>query len=246
MSDRVNLPISTESSGSADTVVLDELESKDLVRRAGIRVVETVLARNPQAAVDASAQMGYPVALKVASRDVVHKSDIGAVRLGLANNAEVREAYDGIVAAVLEHNPGARMRGLTVQRMAPSGIELLVGVSQDPSFGPVIMFGLGGTLVEVIGDVTLRVLPIDRRDASAMIDELRGRQILDGYRGRKGADRAELEELLVRVSNLVVNDPSIRELDLNPVMAYRDGNLVLDARAVVTAENAQFRATSSI
>jgi acyl-CoA synthetase (NDP forming) len=220
------------------TVMLDELESKALLKRVGIPVVETRLARDEQEAVDLSVQLGYPVALKIASRDVAHKSDIGAVRLGLTHEIAVREAYTAIITAVHQRLPAATIRGVSVQRMAPAGIELLVGVSRDANFGPVIMFGLGGTLVEVIGDTALRVLPIDRRDASGMLEELRGRPLLDGFRGQPGANLAELEDLLVRVSDLVVGEPEILELDLNPVIAYPHGNLVVDARAVVTSGRA--------
>jgi acyl-CoA synthetase (NDP forming) len=217
------------------TTMLDELESKELLKRAGIPIVETRLARDQQEAVDISGDLGFPVAIKVASRDVMHKSDVGGVQLNLGDATAVRNAYDAIMTSLKEHQPTANITGVTVQRMAPAGIEVIIGMSQDPSFGPVMMFGLGGTLVEVLGDVALRVLPIDRRDASAMLRELRGRPLLDGFRGRAGADVAALENLLLQVSDFVVLHPEIQQLDLNPVIAYPHGNLVVDARVVLAS-----------
>lgn len=217
------------------TTMLDELESKHLLRDAGIPIVETRLARNEDDAVHISGDLGYPVALKVASREIAHKSDVGGVHLGLKDEIAVRSAYQAIMTAVKKHQPSAKVSGVTVQRMALPGIELIIGMSHDPNFGPVMLFGLGGTLVEVLDDVVLRVLPIDRRDASMMLSELRGRPLLDGFRGKPGASLPALEDLLLRVSDFVAHHPEIRELDLNPVIAYPDGNLVVDARAVVAS-----------
>lgn len=213
--------------------VLTEVESKDLLASEGIPVVEARLARSKREAVAISRDIGFPVVLKVISSDVVHKTDSGGVRLGLANATQVGRAYSEIVSSIKQAYPEARVQGVSVQPMAPQGVEVIVGMSKDPQFGPVLMFGLGGILVEVLKDISFRIVPITKRDARDMIREIKGYPILEGYRGQKPASIAALEELLVKVSEFVENNPQIEELDLNPVFAYPDGALAVDARIIL-------------
>ncbi|MBI2934231.1 MAG: acetate--CoA ligase family protein [Chloroflexi bacterium] len=213
--------------------VLTELEAKEVVKAAGITVSETRLARDKEGAVSLSRQMHYPVALKIVSPDVIHKSDIGGVKLGLRSSAQVRKSYDEIMAAVQSKAPRARIWGVSVQRMAAPGIEVIVGMSKDPQFGPVIMFGLGGILVEVLKDVSFRIVPLRRRDADEMIREIKAYPVLEGVRGREPGDVNFIAETLLKVSRLVEDRPEIKELDLNPVMVYRDGGIAVDARIVL-------------
>lgn len=213
--------------------VLNEIESKQILEEAGVPVATARLAATPEEAVAAATQAGYPVVLKVVSPDVTHKSDVGGVRLGLDSPETVTAAFQEITASVKRHQPDARIQGVAVQKMARSGIEVIIGMSKDPQFGPVLMFGLGGILVEVLKDVAFRIVPLERRDARQMIREIKGFPVLDGVRGQEPADLAAIEDLLLKVSTFVEAHAEIEELDLNPVFAYEDGVIAVDARIVV-------------
>lgn len=215
------------------TRMLTEIESKELVKQTGIPVNETLLAASETEAVSLALRLGFPVVLKVASADVVHKSDAGGVRLGLSNPGEVKTAYREILAATHSKYPGASIPGVSVQKMAPPGLEVIIGMNRDAQFGPVVMFGMGGVTVEVYKDVSLRVVPLRRRDAVEMIREIKGYPLLTGYRGHEPVDTRSLEDILLKVSRFVAKHPEIKELDLNPVIAYPDGALAVDARVVV-------------
>lgn len=212
---------------------LTEVESKELIRAAGIPTTEIGLARSRQEAVSLSKGMGFPVVLKIVSPDIVHKSDVGGVKVGLSSAAAVGRAYGDILASVKARQPQARIQGVAVQNMARPGLEVIIGTSKDPQFGPVIMFGLGGILVEVLKDVSFRIVPIERRDARQMIQEIKAYPLLQGYRGQEPADIPYLEELLLKVSQLADKTPEIKELDLNPIFAYRDGAIAVDARVIL-------------
>jgi acetyl-CoA synthetase (ADP-forming) len=204
-----------------------------MLKAAGIPVVETKLARNQKEAVAISREMGFPVALKIVSPQVVHKSDSGGVKLGLENASQVEKAYAAIMASVKEKVPGATIHGVSVQRMARKGVEVIVGMSKDPQFGPVIMFGLGGVLVELLKDVSFRIVPVAKFDAAEMIREIKGFPMLQGFRGAEPADLGALESVIVKVSEFVEKNAQVKELDLNPVFAYKDGVVAVDARVVV-------------
>ena len=212
---------------------LTEVESKEFLREAGIPVIETKLARTKKDAISTSKELGFPVALKVVSPDVIHKSDSGGVKLGLANVSQVGNAYSEIVLSIRRRLPEARIQGVAVQKMAPPGVEVIIGMNKDAQFGPVLMFGLGGILVEVLKDVSFRLVPLTRKDAGEMIKEIKGYPLLQGYRGQEPADIPFLEQLMVKVSDFVEQYPQISELDLNPVFAYRDEAIAVDARIVL-------------
>jgi acetyl-CoA synthetase (ADP-forming) len=209
---------------------LTESESKELLKQMGISIVDTRLAKSRDEAISLSRKIGFPVALKIASPDVAHKSDVGGVKLGLRTANQVGKAYDEVVQTVGREYPQARTHGVTVQKMARPGVEVVTGMSKDPQFGPVLMFGLGGILVEVLKDVSFRVTPLRKKDAAEMVREIKGYPLLEGYRGQEGADLSCLEDMLLRVSHFVEQNPEIKELDLNPVLAYSNGVLVVDAR----------------
>lgn len=216
------------------TRALNEVEAKALLAAAGVAVTPTTLACTAAEAVAAASRHGYPVAIKVVSPDVVHKSDVGGVRLGLASADAVAAGFDDVLRTVRARRPETRIEGVTVQPMAPpNGVELIIGVNTDVQFGHVIMCGLGGVFVEVLHDVAFRLVPLQRRDARQMLTELRGLPLLRGLRGRAGANLPAIEELLLCVSRLVEQRPDIRELDLNPVLVYPDGVLAVDARALI-------------
>jgi len=213
--------------------LLTEVESKALLKKAGIPVVEAKLARSKKAAISISNEMGFPVVLKISSPDVVHKSDSGGVKLGLANATQVGKAYTEIISSVKQAYAKAQIEGVSVQPMAPPGVEVIVGMSKDPQFGPVLMFGLGGILVEVLKDVSFRIVPVTIRDAREMIREIKGYPVLEGYRGQKPASIPALEKLIVKVSQFVEKNPHIKELDLNPIFAYPDKAVAVDARIIL-------------
>ncbi len=213
--------------------LLTEVEAKDLLKEAGIGVVDTRLATSREEAVSISQELGFPVVLKIASSDVVHKSDAGGVKLDLKTAKQVGKAYDDILKGIKKEYPQAKIDGVSVQKMARPGVEVIIGMSKDAQFGPVIMFGLGGILVEILKDVSFRIVPLVRRDAAEMVREIKGYPLLEGYRGQEPVDVSNLEELLLKVSDFVEKNPDIGELDLNPVFAYKDGAVAVDARVVL-------------
>ena len=215
--------------------LLSEVEAKDLLAEAGIPVARAILAKGQKASVEAAESVGYPVVMKIVSPDIAHKSDVGGVTLGLKDAKSVREAYKEMLARVAEAAPNAKIAGVAIQNMAPQGIEVIVGATTDPQFGPVMMFGLGGVFVEVLKDVAFRIVPLEARDASQMVREIKGLPILQGARGAQPADLPALEALIVQVSQFVAAHPDIAELDLNPVFAYPDGALAVDARIVLAS-----------
>lgn len=212
---------------------LTEIESKEWLKEAGIPVVESRLAGTIKEAVEIAGKEGYPVVMKIVSPDVLHKSDSGGVKLDVRNATQVKNAYREIVSSIKRTQPKAMIEGITVQKMARQGVEVIIGMSKDAQFGPVLMFGLGGIMVEILKDVAFRVVPLTKRDANEMITEIKGYPVLEGYRGQEPADIAFLENLLVKVSDFVEKNPDIKELDLNPIFAYKDGAVAVDARIIL-------------
>jgi acyl-CoA synthetase (NDP forming) len=213
--------------------ILTEFESKKILKQVGIPVVEARLAKNQKEAASLSQKVGFPVVLKIISPDVIHKTDSGGVKLGLKSVSEVKKAYNEIFKSVKKKYPSAVIYGVSVQKMVRPGTEVIIGTSKDPQFGPVIMFGLGGIFVEILKDVSFRVIPIDRRDAQEMIKEIKGYPLLQGYRGKEPANIPVLVEMILKISNLINENPQIKELELNPVFAYKDRALTVDARIIL-------------
>lgn len=213
--------------------ILTEMESKQLLRELGIHTTVMVLATSRESAVALSREVGYPCVLKVSSADITHKSDAGGVRVGLNDGQEVAEAYDAIMSSCRSGFPDAVIEGVTVQNMAAPGLEIIVGMATDPQFGPVIMFGLGGVWVEVLKDVSFKIAPLTKKDATKAIREIRSYRLLEGFRGSDPVDTAALEDILLRVSDFVSHTPQVKEMDLNPIFAYRDGAVAVDARVVI-------------
>lgn len=216
--------------------LLTEIESKDVLAGAGVPVTAARLATSREQAVQQAHAIGYPVVLKVVSEDIAHKTDVGGVALGLENADAVGAAYDRIIASARSARPDAKIDGVAVQQQARPGTEVIVGMSTDPQFGPVLMFGLGGVLVEVLKDVSFGVAPLQPRDARSMIEGIKGLPLLQGYRGAAPADLGALEQLLLSLSKFVEANPEVEEIDLNPVFAYPDGALAVDARIVLAGE----------
>lgn len=218
-----------------------EHEAKVLLALHGAPPVEDRLACTPAEAAAVAAELGGPVALKLCSPDILHKSDAGGVRLGLEGARAVEAAFEAVVESARAFDPDADIRGCVVSPMAAPGREVIVGTKVDPQFGPVVMFGIGGILVELLRDVVFRVLPISRSAARKMVSEIRSAPLLNGYRGEESADREALVDLLMTVSEVVESYPSIQEMDLNPVIVRPDGLSVVDARVILKRERRRRR-----
>lgn len=214
------------------THLLDGAQARQLLGAAGVRFAPWEVVDNRAAALAAAQRLGAAVALKSAAADVVHKSDLGCVALGLQGDAVVGAAYDRIVANAARAGSTTSGR-VMVERMTAGIAEVLIGVKQDAVFGPMLLVGLGGIWVEVLGDVAMRLCPVSESEAHAMFGELRGAALLTGGRGRPAADVAALAGIACVVSRLAVDTPGLLELDLNPVMALREGALAVDARIVL-------------
>ncbi len=214
--------------------VLTEIEAKQILGEPGIECTRTVLAASREEAVSISDEIGYPVVLKVSSVDITHKSDSGGVKINLPDQEAVEQAYDEIMTSCRAYAPDADIEGVSVQGMARPGTEIIMGMIRDGSFGPVVMFGLGGVLVEVLKDVSFRIVPIEKGDAIEMTGEIQGRKLLEGYRGQDPADVPCLQEMLVKLSDFVNTTPGIEEIDMNPVFAYSNGAVVVDARIILS------------
>lgn len=213
--------------------LLTEVESKYLLQGTGIPVVETRLARNKSQAVSIAQELGLPVVLKIVSPDVIHKSDVGGVITGISSAGQVRTSYDSILSSTLSAVPSASIQGVSVQKMADPGVEVIIGATKDPQFGHVIMFGLGGVLVEILRDVSLRLVPLTSRDARLMVREIKSLPLLQGFRHYPECDLGKIEEAILNLSNFLEKHPEIKELDLNPILCYPDGLVAVDARVVL-------------
>lgn len=214
---------------------LSEALSKELIETYGVATTRPVPAHTAEEAVEAAERMGFPVALKILSPDITHKTDVGGVALNLRAGAGVRSAYDSMMASVAQKKPGARIRGVTVQRMADTrdGVELILGIKKDPVFGTVMMVGMGGVGAELLGDRVLGFPPLNERLARLMLEPLKIWPMLDGYRGRPPVDVPRLVEAMIRLSYLAADYPEIAELDINPLLVTPEEVLALDARVIL-------------
>jgi len=204
------------------------VEAFDFLEKEGIPILKTVLAKDENEAVMTASQIGFPVALKVSSPDIVHKTETGGIRVNLKDEGEVRAAFTEIVRTFTSDHPGQRLEGVVVQKLG-KGLELIVGTMTDQQFGPVIMFGLGGIFVEALNDVSFRLIPLEARDAKEIMEDLQGYKILKNPRGEK-VNLEAVQNFILQVSCLVDKHPEIREMDLNPIFASPKGVEVCDAR----------------
>ena len=203
---------------------------EEIFKVYGIPLIRTEVARNSEMAVEIAESIGYPIVMKVYSPDVVHKSDIGGVRLNIGDRSELIRCYQEVMLSSSSHYKGASIIGITLSPMEKCDVEIIIGMIRDQQFGPVIMFGLGGIFVEVIKDVAFRAAPLSYREAEKMIREIKAYPILVGERGREEKDVGSLVDMIVKVSQMVIENPEIEALDLNPVFVYKRGSLVIDAR----------------
>ena len=221
---------------SENRLSIGDSESRSILQAYGLRIPRSEIASTPEQAAVIAGKIGYPVVLKIASPDILHKTDIGGVKVGLQNPSDVRDAFELMVYRAQRYIPEARIWGCLVQEMAPSGgLEVLVGMNRDPQFGPLITFGLGGIYVEILRDVTFRIAPLSHLEAEEMLTQIRARALLDGVRGQPPVDKLAIVDTLLRVSQLVQDFPEIIEMDINPLMVYHQGEgaLALDMRLVI-------------
>ena len=218
---------------------LFEFEAKNLLRAHGVSVAPEEIVRDAGELAAVAQRFGdQALVMKVVSKDILHKSDAGGVKLNLRGEAALCEAYAQIMKSCRAYSASADIHGVLVTPMARKGTEIIIGVSRDPVFGPVLMFGLGGIFVEILEDVAFRAIPLSAHAARSMIDQIKARKILEGARGEAAVDKAALVDLLLKVSSIVTAYPQLAELDLNPVLAYDDGYAVVDARVIVAKEGA--------
>ncbi len=212
--------------------ILTEYESKEVLKEYGIPVPDGGLAETKEEAAEIAGEIGYPVVLKVMSPDILHKSDAGIIGLDVGSKEELEEKWDELMDNADDHDPDAEILGILVNPMIEQGKEVIIGINKDPQFGPVVMFGLGGIFVEILEDVSFRVAPIGEEEAEEMMKEIKGYPILSGARGEEPVDLEAIKNMIVKVSKLADELP-IEELDLNPIFAYKNKAVAIDARMVM-------------
>ena len=222
-----------EKAKSENRNLLTEIEAKQVFKEAGLQVTDTRLATNKKDAIAMSTEMGFPVVLKIVSPDILHKTEANGVKLNLKTADDVAKAFDEIMVSAKEKFPNANIHGVAVQGMAKSGLEIIIGMTLDTQFGPVLMFGLGGIFVEVMKDVSFGITPLTKRDAGEMIRSIKGYPLLNGFRGASKIDVANLESWLLKLSDFAQTYPEVKEFDLNPIFAYAQGAMVVDARIIL-------------
>lgn len=212
--------------------VLTYKESRSVMELANIKLNKMEIAKNLDECIIAANRIGFPIVLKVISEDVLHKSDAGGVKIGIGSEDELRNSFDEMIKSIRIHYPTAKIEGYSVEEMV-KGIELLIGTNTDEQFGKMIALGIGGIFVEIYKDLSFRLIPIKVKDIEEMIDEIKGKKLLDGFRGMPVVDHDELVSLVLNVSKIVEENPIIKEMDLNPVVATKQGLKAIDARIIL-------------
>ena len=210
-----------------------ETEAKELLKEYGIPVPDFKLIKSEEEITGLAKEINFPIVMKIISPDIIHKSDTGGVKVGIKDEEEAIAAYQKIISKAKKHNKEAQIYGVITYSMIPQTTEVIIGMMKDPHFGPVIMFGLGGIFVEVLKDISFRILPIEERDAEEMIAEIKGYEILKGARGEASKDIEAIKILLMKISQLSIENPEIKEIDLNPIFVFEKGLQVVDARMIL-------------
>jgi len=210
-----------------------ETEAKELLKEYGIPVPDFKLIKSEEEITGLAKEINFPIVMKIVSPDIIHKTDAGGVKIGIKDEKEARIAYQEIIFQAKKYNKEARISGVIIYAMVPQGTEIIIGMMKDPHFGSVIMFGLGGIFVEALKDISFRILPIEERDAREMITEIKGYEILKGARGEASKDIEAIKILLMKISQLALENPEISEIDLNPVFVFEKSLQVVDARMIL-------------
>jgi len=210
-----------------------ETEAKELLKEYGIPVPDFKLIKSENEITGLSKEINFPIVMKIVSSDIIHKTDAGGVKLNIKDETEARLAYQEIIFKAKKYNKEAQIFGVITYSMIPKVTEIIIGMMKDPHFGPVAMFGLGGIFVEIMKDISFRILPIEERDAGEMITEIKGYEILKGARGNPPRDIQAIKEVLMKISKLTMENPEINEIDLNPIFVFEKGLQVVDARMIL-------------
>jgi len=200
-----------------------ETEAKELLKEYGIPVPDFKLIKSEDEITGLAKEINFPIVMKIVSPDIIHKTDAEGVKVGIKDETEAESSYQEIIFKAKKYNKEARIEGVIVYTMVPQGTEIIIGMMKDPHFGPVAMFGLGGVFVEVLKDVSFRILPLEERDAEEMITEIKGYEILKGARGEPSKDIEAIKKLLMKISQLITENPEINEIDLNPIFVFKNG-----------------------
>jgi len=210
-----------------------ETEAKELLKEYGIPVPDFKLIKSEDEIAGLAKEIFFPIVMKIVSPDIIHKTDAGGVKVGIKDEEDAIAAYQEIIFQAKKYNKKARISGVIAYTMVPQGTEIIIGMMKDPHFGPVAMFGLGGIFVEVLKDISFRILPIEERDAGEMITGIKGYEILKGARGEAPKDIKAIKILLMKISQLSIENPQIKEIDLNPVFVFDKGLQVVDVRMIL-------------
>ena len=210
-----------------------ETEAKELLREYEIPVPDFKLIKSEDEIIGLTKEINFPIAMKIVSPDIIHKTDAGGVKINIKDEKEAKLAYQEIISKAKEYNKNAKIFGVIAYAMVPQGTEIIIGMMKDPHFGPVIMFGLGGIFVEILKDISFRILPIEERDAREMINEIKGFEMLKGVRGEGPKGIKAIKNLLLKISQLALENPEINEIDLNPIFVFENGIQVVDVRMIL-------------
>ncbi len=212
---------------------LAEPDAKEILRLSSVPVPRSVLVKDVTGAIEAAEKIGYPVVLKIVSPEIVHKSDIGGVALGVRDSRDIVDRWSNMILSIADENPVAMIEGFLVEEMMPRGVEVVIGAVKDAQFGTVVMFGTGGVAVELMRDVSFRLGPVDKEEAFEMMGEVRGYPLLTGFRGDTIKDLGAIADCIVKLSRLVAQTDGIKEFEINPLIVYESGVMAVDARAVL-------------
>lgn len=221
---------------SGEKIALGEFETRQLLEAYGITNVAGGMAKTEAEAINIADKVGYPVVIKIVAEGILHKSDAGGIKLNLNNQDEVRVAYKDLLGSITNNFPQATITGVMVEKMASKGLEVIVGMKRDVTFGPMIMFGLGGTIVELVKDVALKVAPLTERDIEDLIDQTMAGKLLKGFRGSKPADLEAVKQTIQKLASLAANHPQVQEIEINPLIVYPEGEgaISLDSRMILS------------
>ena len=211
------------------------LESFDLLKAYGIPTVGTALTKTVEETIESAEEIGYPLVMKIISPQISHKSDVGGIKLNLNDAEEVKAAYEDMMEKIPLKEPEARLEGVQLQKMLSGGMEVIIGMVQDPTFGPMLMFGLGGIYVEILKDVKFAIAPVHEIEANDMITGIKTHELLEGIRGYKAKDIESITDIILRISQLVIDFPEINEFEINPLMVFDEGEgaLAVDMRLML-------------
>ena len=209
---------------------LTEAEAYEVLSKYGIPVPKYSVVSSEEELHKLATRLEFPLVMKIVSPDIIHKTDIGGIEMNISNLEQSKKAYKNIIYHVMENKPEARINGMLFYKQAPKGVEVIVGMIRDPQFGPTVMFGLGGIFIEILKDVTFRVCPVERADIEEMLTEIQGIKMLQGFRGQPRCDVNAIVDIIMIISRLALDYSVITEIDLNPIIVYEKGALVVDAK----------------